>query len=275
MRVSQEGVSVWYGTPDAPAPSGNVAAGADTSVTVGLQPPDAQASVTVLYRINHGAPRTVTALPTHHDSSGKQYFRADLSGFKAGDKVEYVAIYRSRSLQIPSNHEAETHVATFFVGQPAHLPAPAAVHLHPVEDPKEALRAILHNSGALDSKALEDLFVRLYFDHQGSAEDFWHSLAGHAELKPHIERLQFVLQVDLLVCGHVPLARALLTRPGLQSMRDLARIEEQLADKLAAVVEIRMLKKTRHGDSGEIAISFGSNDELGGLLARLGLTEEQ
>src|SRR5471032_2565008 len=133
MRVSQEGVSVWYGTPDAPAPSGNVAAGADTSVTVGLQPPDAQASVTVLYRINHGAPRTVTALPTHHDSFGKQYFRADLSGFKAGDKVEYVAIYRSRSLRIPSNHEAETHVATFFVGQPAHLPAPAAVHLHPVK----------------------------------------------------------------------------------------------------------------------------------------------
>ena len=56
---------------------------------------------------------------------------------------------------------------------------------------------------------------------------------------------------------------------------DLARLEEQLADKLAAVVEIRMLKKTRHGESGEIAISFGSNDELGGLLERLGLAEEQ
>ena len=55
---------------------------------------------------------------------------------------------------------------------------------------------------------------------------------------------------------------------------DIARLEEQLADKLAAVVEIRMLKKTRHGESGEIAISFGSNDELGGLLERLGLREE-
>ena len=56
---------------------------------------------------------------------------------------------------------------------------------------------------------------------------------------------------------------------------DLARLEEQLADKLAAVVEIRMLKKTRHGESGEIAISFGSHDELGGLLERLGIGEDR
>ena len=32
------------------------------------------------------------------------------------------------------------------------------------------------------------------------------------------------------------------------------RLEEQLADKLAATVEIRLLKKTRRGDAGEIAI---------------------
>jgi ParB family chromosome partitioning protein len=55
---------------------------------------------------------------------------------------------------------------------------------------------------------------------------------------------------------------------------DIARLEEQLADKLAAVVEIRMLKKTRRGEAGEIAVSFGSLDELGGLLERLGLGEE-
>ena len=66
-----------------------------------------------------------------------------------------------------------------------------------------------------------------------------------------------------------------LLRVKKEKRGDLARIEEQLADKLAAVVEIRMLKKTRHGESGEIAISFGSNDELGGLLERLGLADEQ
>ncbi len=67
-----------------------------------------------------------------------------------------------------------------------------------------------------------------------------------------------------------PLLRIKKEKPG-----DVARLEEQLADKLAATVEIRLLKKTRRGDSGEIAISFGSFDELGGLLERLGLSEEQ
>ena len=69
--------------------------------------------------------------------------------------------------------------------------------------------------------------------------------------------------------------QAPLLRVKKEKRGDLARLEEQLADKLAAVVEIRMLKKTRHGESGEIAISFGSNDELGGLLERLGLAEDQ
>jgi len=68
--------------------------------------------------------------------------------------------------------------------------------------------------------------------------------------------------------------QAPLLRVKKEKRGDIARLEEQLADRLAAVVEIRMLKKTRHGESGEIAISFGSNDELGGLLERLGLREE-
>jgi ParB family chromosome partitioning protein len=66
-----------------------------------------------------------------------------------------------------------------------------------------------------------------------------------------------------------PLLRVKREKPG-----DVARLEEQLADRLAAAVEIRMLKKTRRGEAGEIAIAFGSMDELNGLLERLGLGEE-
>ncbi|MBL8333996.1 MAG: ParB/RepB/Spo0J family partition protein [Rubrivivax sp.] len=53
--------------------------------------------------------------------------------------------------------------------------------------------------------------------------------------------------------------------------RDIARIEEQLADHLTAPVEIRLQKKTARGHKGEIAIAFGSLDELNGVLERLGL----
>lgn len=51
---------------------------------------------------------------------------------------------------------------------------------------------------------------------------------------------------------------------------DLARVEERLADLLTASVEIRVQRRTRHGERGEIAIRFGSMDELNGLLEKLG-----
>ncbi len=50
-------------------------------------------------------------------------------------------------------------------------------------------------------------------------------------------------------------------RPG-----DTARLEERLADRLAARVEIR-----QRGRRGEIAIAYGSLDELDALLERLGV----
>jgi ParB family chromosome partitioning protein len=53
--------------------------------------------------------------------------------------------------------------------------------------------------------------------------------------------------------------------------RDITRIEERLADALTAPVEIR-LRKGRAGQ-GEIAIPFGSLDELDALLDKLGGSE--
>jgi ParB family chromosome partitioning protein len=65
-----------------------------------------------------------------------------------------------------------------------------------------------------------------------------------------------------------PLLRVKKDKP-----RDLVRLEEQLADALAAAVEIRVMRKTQRGEQGEIAIAFGSLDELNGLLEKLGATQ--
>jgi len=65
-----------------------------------------------------------------------------------------------------------------------------------------------------------------------------------------------------------PLLRVKKDKP-----RDLVRLEERLADLLAAAVEIRVLRKTKRGEQGEIAIAFDSLDELNGLLEKLGVTE--
>jgi ParB family chromosome partitioning protein len=61
-----------------------------------------------------------------------------------------------------------------------------------------------------------------------------------------------------------------LLRVKQDKSRDIVRLEEQLADALTAAVDIRIHRKTRRGEQGEIAIQFGSLDELNGLLTRLG-----
>jgi ParB family chromosome partitioning protein len=66
-------------------------------------------------------------------------------------------------------------------------------------------------------------------------------------------------------------ASAAKGRPAAPKPRDIARLEERLADTLTAPVEIR-LRKGRAG-AGEIAIPFASLDELDALLDKLGATE--
>ena len=53
--------------------------------------------------------------------------------------------------------------------------------------------------------------------------------------------------------------------------RDILRIEQELSDVLTAPVQIRIKKRSKRGEQGEITIGFGSLDELNGLLEKLGL----
>ena len=67
--------------------------------------------------------------------------------------------------------------------------------------------------------------------------------------------------------------QATLLRVKKDKSRDILRLEEQLADALTAKVEIRVLKSSQRGQQGELAIAFGSLDELNGLLAKLGASD--
>ena len=64
-----------------------------------------------------------------------------------------------------------------------------------------------------------------------------------------------------------------LLRVKHEKSRDIVRLEEALADRLTASVEIRVQRKTKRGEQGEIAIGFSSLDELNGLLDKLGAGE--
>jgi ParB family chromosome partitioning protein len=62
-------------------------------------------------------------------------------------------------------------------------------------------------------------------------------------------------------------------KPKKEKSRDLKRVEEELSDLLTAQVDVRIKKRVkRQGrieEMGELAIQFGSLDELNGLIDKL------
>ena len=79
-----------------------------------------------------------------------------------------------------------------------------------------------------------------------------------------------VREAEKLVARHAGNGRQRpLMRLRKTKSRDVERLEEELSDWLTAKVEIRVKKKTRRGEQGELAVAFASLDELDALIARL------
>lgn len=121
MRYEQDGVAVWSGTPDAPAPAGDIEAASGTdqvlsTVTVGVQPPSASNLVVVTYRLNGGPPEPVTAALLTHDPSMKaQYFTARLPAFHVNDAIQYSVAAHLPGRQVPDPGQAGQLAASFRV----------------------------------------------------------------------------------------------------------------------------------------------------------------
>ncbi len=107
---------------------------------------------------------------------------------------------------------------------------------------------------------------------------------GHARALLPLDGAQQILSANQIVAKKLSVREAerLVARTGTgrqapllraqgEKPRDLLRIEQALSDVLTATVEIRVKKRARSGESGEVAIRFGSLDELNGLLDKLGL----
>jgi hypothetical protein len=107
MRFSEQGISLWYGTGDAPAPVGEVEAASGSeealvSITAAVQPPSASNSVEVTYRVNGGSPATVSAALLSHDLHQQaQYFQIKLPPFHVGDTVDYLVVAHAPGHQVP------------------------------------------------------------------------------------------------------------------------------------------------------------------------------
>lgn len=115
MELSNDGLTLWYGTADAPAPTAEgEASRSGLTVTVGVRPPGPGNSVSIRYRVDGGAPRIVRAVPQRTDyARSAQYFRAVFPEFRAGEEVEYAPVFTCAGRFAPSADRLSEYPSRF------------------------------------------------------------------------------------------------------------------------------------------------------------------
>jgi hypothetical protein len=120
MRFNHDGMSLWYGTEDAPSPGETIQEGKPIEITIGVQPPDASNRVQLFYRLNNGPiEKPLEARFSHGDSSGNiQYFLVRfpsevIARLHDGDLVQFTVICTCAGRQVPSPNDAKQLVSSF------------------------------------------------------------------------------------------------------------------------------------------------------------------
>jgi hypothetical protein len=128
VRFQNDGMVLWYGTSDAPAPDGPVSSATGNQVTVAVQPPSPSNTVQIVYRVNGGANATIHAALSRQDLVQKvQYFLGKFPAFKPGDKIDYIAVGYAPGKQVPAKADAANLSTSFNIaGGSAHAASPAA-----------------------------------------------------------------------------------------------------------------------------------------------------
>jgi hypothetical protein len=155
MRFDQNGISLWFGTADAPAPGPTVVApqgkAAGVTLTVAVSPLNANNKVDVYYRVNGGAPAKLAAWQARTDVRAQaQYFTAKFPELHVGDTVEYGASCNCTGRLVPSSGPPATFPASFRVVDGASATPPARTNgagPSPPAPPAPALPPSAHPSG--------------------------------------------------------------------------------------------------------------------------------
>ena len=102
VQLAHDGLELWYGTPDAPAPDGTTEHRQGVSVTVGVRPANPSNAVSVRYRVDGRGVETVSAPLLANDFQKRtQYFRAVFPTFWRGETVEYVPVVSCEGRRAP------------------------------------------------------------------------------------------------------------------------------------------------------------------------------
>jgi hypothetical protein len=115
VNFSHEGLSLWYRTADAPAPEEDaVLPRRGASLVVGVQPANPTNSVSVRFRVDGGAVRSVPGRELRTDYHKRaQYFAVSFPAFPTGNVVEYAPQLSCGGRQVPAPHLAERFPSRF------------------------------------------------------------------------------------------------------------------------------------------------------------------
>jgi hypothetical protein len=124
MRLSHDGLTLWFSTPDAPAPvDDEVVPRAGVSLVIGAHPYNPTSSISVRYRIDAGLAHTVPGHEIRIDHAGDiQYFAVTFPRFVTGSFVEYAPTLVCGGRQVPAAQRGERYLARFRL-EPAHTPS--------------------------------------------------------------------------------------------------------------------------------------------------------
>lgn len=109
MNVSHDGLSLWFGTPDAPGPfDDEVVPRAGISLIVGVHPANPTNLVQVSYRVDRGLTQTVPGRELRTDfARGTQYFLVAFPRFVSGEVVEYWPLFSCGGRQVPAADQVQ------------------------------------------------------------------------------------------------------------------------------------------------------------------------
>jgi len=114
VNFTHDGLSLWYGTPDAPAPIDEVAPRDGSSLIVAARPAKPTNTVLVRYRVDGGIVRAVPGRELRIDyERDAQYFAVTFPAFPSGDVVEYSPVLSCAGRQVPPAHIATRFPSKF------------------------------------------------------------------------------------------------------------------------------------------------------------------
>ncbi len=121
MRFTNEGLTLWYGTDDAPAPvDSSTQPRQGVSVTVGIQPPSPSNVLTLRYRVDQGLVKSARGFRVRTDfDRGFEYHRVTLPEFLAGERVSYVAVVSCAGRSAPDPATAASLPSSFQLASPS------------------------------------------------------------------------------------------------------------------------------------------------------------